>query len=106
MKEIHFVDTTVRDGQLSLWALGMRTGAMLAIAEQMDRCGFESMEFFGFAGYIKMVRERKEIPPHAAPLSRRSRDRVRENTACGALADDRTRGRAWHYADPIVGSVE
>ncbi len=62
MSDIHFVDTTVRDGQLSLWALGMRTGAMLAIAEQMDHCGFESMEFFGFAGYIKMVREHKENP--------------------------------------------
>lgn len=62
MNEIHFIDTTLRDGQLSLWALGMKTGAMLAIAEQMDRCGFESMEFFGFAGYIKMVREHKENP--------------------------------------------
>jgi oxaloacetate decarboxylase alpha subunit len=62
MNEIHIVDTTLRDGQLSLWALGMRTGAMLAIAEQMDRCGFESMEFFGFAGYIKFVREHKENP--------------------------------------------
>jgi len=60
MNEIHFVDTTVRDGSLSLWALGMKTGAMLAIAEQMDRCGFESMEFFGFAGYIKYVKEHKE----------------------------------------------
>ena len=62
MNDLHFIDTTVRDGQLSLWALGMKTGAMLAIAEQMDRCGFESMEFFGFAGYIKMVREHKENP--------------------------------------------
>jgi oxaloacetate decarboxylase alpha subunit len=62
MNEIHFVDTTVRDGSLSLWALGMKTGAMLAIAEQMDRCGFESMEFFGFAGYIKYVKEHKENP--------------------------------------------
>lgn len=62
MNEIHFVDTTVRDGQLSLWALGMRTGAMLAISEQMDRCGFESMEFFGFSGYIKYVKEHKENP--------------------------------------------
>ena len=62
MNEIHFIDTTLRDGQLSLWALGMKTGAMLAIAEQMDQCGFESMEFFGFAGYIKMVREHKENP--------------------------------------------
>jgi oxaloacetate decarboxylase alpha subunit len=62
MKDIHFIDTTLRDGQLSLWALGMKTGAMLAIAERMDQCGFESMEFFGFAGYIKMVREHKENP--------------------------------------------
>jgi len=62
MNDIHIVDTTLRDGQLSLWALGMRTGAMLAIAEQMDRCGFESMEFFGFAGYLKYVKEHKENP--------------------------------------------
>jgi len=62
MNKIHIIDTTLRDGQLSLWALGMRTGAMLAIAEQMDRCGFQSMEFFGFAGYIKYVREHKENP--------------------------------------------
>ena len=62
MNEIHIVDTTLRDGQLSLWALGMKTGAMLAIADQMDRCGFESLEFFGFAGFIKYVREHKENP--------------------------------------------
>ena len=62
MNDIHIVDTTLRDGQLSLWALGMRTWAMLAIAEQMDRCGFESMEFFGFAGYLKYVKEHKENP--------------------------------------------
>jgi oxaloacetate decarboxylase alpha subunit len=62
MKDVHFVDTTLRDGQLSLWALGMKTGAMLAIAEQMDRCGFQSLEFFGFAGFIKYVREHKENP--------------------------------------------
>ena len=62
MSEVRFIDTTVRDGQLSLWALGMRTGAMLAAAGQMDRCGFESMEFFGFASIIKQVREHKENP--------------------------------------------
>jgi oxaloacetate decarboxylase alpha subunit len=62
MNEIHIVDTTLRDGQLSLWALGMKTGAMLAIAEQMDQCGFQSLEFFGFAGFIKYVREHKENP--------------------------------------------
>jgi oxaloacetate decarboxylase alpha subunit len=62
MNEIHVIDTTLRDGQLSLWALGMKTGAMLAVAEQMDRCGFESLEFFGYAGFLKYVREHKENP--------------------------------------------
>ena len=62
MSEIHFVDTTLRDGQQSLWALGMKTGAMLAIAEQMDQAGFESMEFFVSIMIKKYVREHKENP--------------------------------------------
>ena len=62
MNEIRFVDTTLRDGHLSLWALRMRIGHMLGAARQMDRCGFESMEFFGFASIIKQVRELKENP--------------------------------------------
>src|SRR5262245_19121441 len=62
MSEIHFVDTTLRDGQQSLWALGMKTGAMLPIAAQMDRVGFESMEFFVSIMIKKYVREHKENP--------------------------------------------
>jgi oxaloacetate decarboxylase alpha subunit len=60
MSEIHFIDTTLRDGQQSLWALNMRTGAMLGIAEQMDKCGFESMEFFLSMMFKKYAREHKE----------------------------------------------
>ncbi len=62
MSEIHFVDTTLRDGQQSLWALGMRTGAMLPIAAKMDQAGFESMEFFVSIMIKKYVREHKENP--------------------------------------------
>src|ERR1043166_1642818 len=62
MSEIHFVDTTLRDGQQSLWALGMKTAAMLPIASQMDRIGFESMEFFVSIMIKKYVREHKENP--------------------------------------------
>lgn len=87
MNEIKFVDTTVRDGSLSLWALGMRTGAMLAIAEQMDQCGFDSMEFFGFAGYIKYVKEHKENPwtwmGEGAKKFRRTRLRYHGGLASG-----------------------
>jgi oxaloacetate decarboxylase alpha subunit len=62
MSEIRFIDTTLRDGQQSLWALGMKTDAMLGAASQMDRIGFESMEFFVSIMIKKYVREHKENP--------------------------------------------
>ena len=62
MNEITFVDTTLRDGQQSLWALNMKTDAMLRAAEQMDRAGFESLEFFSSNMIKKYVREHKENP--------------------------------------------
>jgi oxaloacetate decarboxylase alpha subunit len=62
MSEISFIDTTLRDGQQSLWALGMKTRAMLPIAAQMDRVGFESMEFFVSVMIKKYVREHRENP--------------------------------------------
>ena len=62
MNDIHFIDTTLRDGQQSLWALGMKTEAMLGAAAHMDRIGFESMEFFVSIMIKKYVREHKENP--------------------------------------------
>jgi oxaloacetate decarboxylase alpha subunit len=44
--EIKFVDTTVRDGNQSIWALNMRTGMMLSVLPDLDEAGFEAMEFF------------------------------------------------------------
>ncbi len=86
MSEIHFVDTTVRDGHLSLWALRMRIGHMLGAARQMDCCGFESMEFFGFASIIKQVRELKENPWDWVRLGvkRFSRTRLRYHGGIGS----------------------
>ena len=62
MSEISFIDTTLRDGQQSLWALGMKTDAMLGAAQDMDRVGFESMEFFVSIMIKKYVRELRENP--------------------------------------------
>ncbi len=62
MSEIHFVDTTLRDGSQSLWAMNMPASAMLPIAEQMDKAGFESMEFFVAVMFKKYVVELKEDP--------------------------------------------
>src|SRR5947208_15214303 len=62
MSEVRFIDTTLRDGNQSLWALNMRIGAMLPAAEPMDHAGFESMEFFLSVMFKKYVREHKENP--------------------------------------------
>ncbi len=59
---IRFVDTTLRDGHLSLWASNMRTGMMLPIAERLDRAGFEAIEVMSSAFYKKCVRDLKEDP--------------------------------------------
>ena len=62
MSEITFVDTTLRDGHQSLWAEGMRTGMMLAVAGQIDRAGFEGIELISSSHLKKSVRELKEDP--------------------------------------------
>jgi oxaloacetate decarboxylase alpha subunit len=62
MSDISFVDTTLRDGQQSLWALNMKTDAMLGAAERMDQAGFESLEFFSPNMIKKYVGEHKENP--------------------------------------------
>ena len=60
--EVRFIDTTVRDGNQSLWALNMRIGAMLPALPHIDEAGYESMEFFLSVIFKKYVREHKENP--------------------------------------------
>ncbi|HTF92151.1 MAG TPA: carboxylase, partial [Verrucomicrobiae bacterium] len=61
-RDIFFVDTTLRDGQLSLWASNMRTAMMLPVAERLDRAGFEAIEVMSSAFYKKCVRDLKDDP--------------------------------------------
>ena len=63
MNEIKFVDTTIRDGQASLWAMNMRTRHMLAAMPYLDAAGFESMEFIATGSRLKkFVRHLNENP--------------------------------------------
>jgi len=62
MDDVRFVDTTLRDGQQSLWAYGMRTGMMLPVASQMDQAGFEAIELGTPVELTKCVRELREDP--------------------------------------------
>jgi oxaloacetate decarboxylase alpha subunit len=60
---VRFIDTTFRDGSQSLWASGMRTGMIEAVAGTMDRAGFAAVEVPVVAIYVKkFVRDLKEDP--------------------------------------------
>lgn len=61
--DVRFIDTTFRDGSQSLWALGMRAGMIEAVAETMDRAGFEAIEVPVTGIFVKkFVRDLKEDP--------------------------------------------
>jgi oxaloacetate decarboxylase alpha subunit len=62
MTDVRFVDTTLRDGQQSLWAYGMRTGMIVPVVAQMDEAGFEAIELGGPVELPKCVRELRENP--------------------------------------------
>ncbi len=44
MTEVRFVDVTIRDGQLSVWAANMTLGMMIKPAEYIDEAGFDAIE--------------------------------------------------------------
>jgi oxaloacetate decarboxylase (Na+ extruding) subunit alpha len=62
MNEVKFVDTTLRDGQASLWAENMRTGMMTAVAERIDNAGYHAIELIASSHIKKCVRELRENP--------------------------------------------
>ena len=62
MKPVHFVDTTLRDGHMSLWAGAMRTAMILPVAARIDQVGFQAMEIISTSFFKKMVRELRDDP--------------------------------------------
>ncbi len=61
-KKVNIIDTTLRDAQQSLWATRMSTASMLPIAEQMDRAGFQAIDFLAQVQIDVLVRFLKENP--------------------------------------------
>ncbi len=62
MKEVRFVNTTFRDGHMSLWAESMKTGMILPVASLADKAGFVGMELVGTSIFKKCVRDLREDP--------------------------------------------
>ncbi|MFJ8258069.1 hypothetical protein ACIQ4Z_12435 [Peribacillus asahii] len=63
VKELKFVDTTLRDGTQSLWASESRIGMVEAVAEDLDQAGFQVVEVPLMPyNFKKIVRDLKEDP--------------------------------------------
>jgi oxaloacetate decarboxylase alpha subunit len=56
------MDTTIRDGQQSLWATRMQIGDMLPILPKMDRVGYWAIEAWGGATFDTCLRFLDENP--------------------------------------------
>lgn len=60
---MEFVDTSLRDGQQSLWALRMRTEMMSPVLADLDRAGLLAAEFLvPTTQFVRAVRELREDP--------------------------------------------
>lgn len=60
---VELIDTTFRDGSQSLWAMGLTTGMMEAVAADMDQAGFAVMDMPATGPvFKKLLREYKENP--------------------------------------------
>ena len=63
MAAIQLVETTVRDGNQSLWgATGLDTGMILQIAPVMDRVGFKAIDFITSTHMAVAVRYKQQDP--------------------------------------------
>ena len=62
MSRLQIMDTTIRDGQQSLWATRMTIGDMLPILPKMDRVGYWAIEAWGGATFDTCLRFLDENP--------------------------------------------
>ena len=62
MPKLQIMDTTIRDGQQSLWATRMAVGDMLPILPKIDKVGYWAIEAWGGATFDTCLRFLDENP--------------------------------------------
>jgi oxaloacetate decarboxylase alpha subunit len=77
MAHIDLIETSVRDGNQSLWgATGLNTAMMLQIAPVMDQVGYAAIDFSTSTHMAVAVRFKKENPWERLRLMRKSMPRT------------------------------
>jgi len=95
---LKITDTTFRDGHQSSLATRMRTEDMEAVAEEMDKAGFYSMEVWGGATFDVPTRFLNEDPWERPRLLKR----LMPNTPLQMLLRGQNLVGYRHYADDVV----
>ena len=62
MPHVEFLDTTLRDGQQSLWGMRMQAGMALPAAPHLDRTGFRVIDLTGSSHFEVLIRNCREDP--------------------------------------------
>lgn len=71
-RKVGVIDTTLRDGQQSLWATRMTTAMTLEVLPLLDRAGFETVEVMATVVMDSSVRYLKENPWERLRILRRT----------------------------------
>jgi pyruvate carboxylase subunit B len=95
---VKVTDVTFRDGNQSLLATRMQTGDMTAIAPEMDKAGFYSMEVWGGATFDVAARFLNEDPWERPRILKK----LMPNTPLQMLLRGQNLVGYRHYADDVV----
>ncbi len=98
MPHLHIMDTTIRDGQQSLWATRMTIGDMLPILPKMDKVGYWAIEAWGGATFDSCLRFLDENPWERL----RSIKALTPNTSLAMLSRGQNLVGYKHYSKDIV----
>lgn len=70
MTRVELLDSTIRDGQQSLWGMRMQAGMALPVAHLLDRTGFRTVDFAGSSMFEVLVKYCREDPWEGLDLLR------------------------------------
>lgn len=62
MTHIDFLDSTLRDGQQSLWGMRMQAGMALPVAPTLDRAGFKVIDVAASSFFEVLIKYKRENP--------------------------------------------
>jgi oxaloacetate decarboxylase alpha subunit len=70
MPSVEILDSTLRDGQQSLWGMRMQVGMALPVADVLDRTGFSVIDFAGSSHMEVLLKYKREDPWEGLDLLR------------------------------------